>query len=34
MAMAPVGVIDYIIVHESVHLKIHTHNEKFWKKSF
>jgi len=31
IAMAPVGVIDYIIVHELVHLKIHTHNEKFWK---
>ena len=31
IAMAPMGVIDYIIVHELVHLKIHTHNEKFWK---
>lgn len=31
IAMAPIGVIDYIIVHELVHLKIHTHNEKFWK---
>ena len=29
--MAPLGVIDYIIVHELVHLKIHTHNEKFYK---
>jgi len=34
IAMAPVGVIDYIIVHELVHLKIHTHNEKFWKEVF
>lgn len=31
IAMAPIGVIDYIIVHELVHLKIHTHNEKFYK---
>jgi len=31
IAMAPIGIIDYIIVHELVHLKIHTHNEKFWK---
>lgn len=31
IAMAPVGVIDYIIAHEIVHLKEHTHNEKFWK---
>lgn len=31
IAMAPVSVIDYIIVHELTHLKIHTHNEKFWK---
>lgn len=31
IAMAPLGVIDYIIAHELVHLKIHTHNEKFWK---
>jgi len=31
IAMAPVGVIDYIITHELVHLKIHTHNERFWK---
>ncbi len=31
IAMAPISVIDYIIVHELVHLKIHTHNDKFWK---
>ena len=32
IAMAPLGVIDYIIVHELSHLEEHTHNEKFWKK--
>ncbi len=31
IAMAPLSVIDYILVHEIVHLKEHTHNEKFWK---
>jgi len=31
IALAPIGIIDYIIVHELVHLKIHIHNEKFWK---
>ncbi len=31
IAMAPVGVIDYIIAHELAHLKEHTHNERFWK---
>lgn len=31
IAMAPIGVIDYIIVHEIAHLKEHTHNERFWK---
>ncbi|MFA6138971.1 MAG: SprT family zinc-dependent metalloprotease [Sulfurimonas sp.] len=31
IAMAPIGVVDYIIIHELVHLKIHTHNELFWK---
>ena len=31
IAMAPISVIDYVIIHEIVHLKIHTHNEKFWK---
>jgi predicted metal-dependent hydrolase len=34
IAMAPIGVIDYIIVHELVHLKIHIHNEKFWKEVY
>ncbi len=31
IAMAPVGVVDYIIAHELAHLKEHTHNERFWK---
>jgi predicted metal-dependent hydrolase len=31
IAMAPVGVIDYIIAHELAHLKEYTHNERFWK---
>lgn len=31
IAMAPIGVIDYIILHEIVHLQEHTHNDKFWK---
>lgn len=31
IAMAPIGVIDYIIIHEIVHLKEHTHNDKFYK---
>ncbi len=34
MAMASIGVIDYIIIHEIVHLKIHTHNDKFWKEVY
>jgi len=31
IAMAPLSIIDYVILHEIVHLKEHTHNEKFWK---
>lgn len=31
IAMAPISIIDYVILHEIVHLKEHTHNEKFWK---
>ncbi|OIP58349.1 MAG: hypothetical protein AUK54_00170 [Helicobacteraceae bacterium CG2_30_36_10] len=31
IVMAPIGVIDYIIVHELVHLKIHTHSDLFYK---
>ena len=31
IAMAPLGIIDYIIAHEIAHLKDATHSEKFWK---
>jgi predicted metal-dependent hydrolase len=31
IAMAPISIIDYVIIHEIVHLKEHTHNDKFWK---
>ncbi|MBW7941457.1 MAG: M48 family metallopeptidase [Candidatus Kuenenia stuttgartiensis] len=28
--MAPITILDYIVVHELAHLKYPTHNEKFW----
>lgn len=31
IAMAPLGVVDYIIAHEIAHFKEATHSEKFWK---
>ena len=31
ITMAPIRVIDYVIVHELVHLKIPEHNDRFWK---
>ena len=31
IAMAPISVLDYVIIHEITHLKEHTHNERFWK---
>jgi len=31
IAMAPMGVIDYVIIHEIAHIKEPTHNERFWK---
>ncbi|MBA7536348.1 hypothetical protein ES705_28611 [subsurface metagenome] len=29
--MAPVSIIDYIVVHELCHLKIKNHSNDFWK---
>jgi predicted metal-dependent hydrolase len=30
LIMAPVKVVDYVVVHELVHLKEHNHTKKFW----
>lgn len=30
LAMAPLSIIDYIVVHEMVHLKIKNHSTQFW----
>ncbi|MEE8381899.1 MAG: M48 family metallopeptidase [Thermodesulfobacteriota bacterium] len=31
ISMAPVSIIDYIVVHELCHLKIKSHSPDFWK---
>lgn len=31
IAMAPLSIIDYVIAHELIHLKEHSHSERFWK---
>lgn len=32
LVMAPMEVVDYVVVHELVHLGIHNHSQDFWRK--
>jgi predicted metal-dependent hydrolase len=32
LVMAPIDVIDYVVLHELVHTRIHNHSREFWAK--
>ncbi len=31
LVMAPPGIIDYVLIHELVHLEVHNHSKEFWR---